>query len=235
MLDFAWGRINFLKKVADPSLSDLSISGDEEALCKIRWFFMNQGWWEKARNLNLKSVGYFYGEEHEKRLLEEENDLIHFILSKQHMIHPNVVKMVENHNNEGIRMALNQIHYGSIKMSRDLKTLRKTTIEENQKVRDGQGWKEVVNRKLGKDNRQAKELAGKLGKDNRQAKELAGIVRTSQKKKSNHVEDNNKRKLSSYIQLAELEFINANSNLVDKWILREALKGEDFYINRALY
>lgn len=35
--------------------------------------------------------------------------------------------------------------------------------------------------------------------------------------------------------IVELNFIQSNGHLVDSWILKEALKGENFYINRALY
>lgn len=101
-MDLAWGRTHFLKKVVDPQLLELEFTGDEDdedALCKIHWFFMNHDWWEKARNLNLKFVDYYYGEEYEQRVKEEEDDLIGFILSKEHMIHPNVVKMVQIHDN----------------------------------------------------------------------------------------------------------------------------------------
>lgn len=106
--------------------------GDEEALNKIRWFLMNKGWWERARKLNIKSVGYYYGEEAEKKAKEDENDLIGFILSKDYMVHPNVIKMVRNRDAEGIRMALNHIHYGSLQATRDRQNRTSNSSVEKQ-------------------------------------------------------------------------------------------------------
>ncbi|KAL8135429.1 hypothetical protein AgCh_010178 [Apium graveolens] len=34
---------------------------------------------------------------------------------------------------------------------------------------------------------------------------------------------------------ADIKFIRSNAHLVDEWILKEAIKGEEFYINQALF
>lgn len=68
-------------------------------------------------------MGFCYGDDHDSRLREEESMLVNFIRSKAHLVHPNVMKLVQKQDIEGIRMALNHIHYGSIKEARDRNNL----------------------------------------------------------------------------------------------------------------
>lgn len=177
LLDTAWPRIYYLQRQLEPKLLQQGLEGDEEALCMIHWQLMNKGWWEKARNLDLRSEGYIFDKDKDKRSQDEEDDLVGFILSKSYMIHPNVINMVKRRDQEGIRMALNHIHYNSLQTSREIKSDR--------------------------------------------------VNATTTKKL-------NKEKVTSNTE-SEFNFIKSNGALVDAWILKEALKGEDFFVNRALF
>lgn len=80
-----------------------------DAIAKGRRDLLDLAWariklLKKEVDPNLFKLGF---EDREKRALEEENDLIDFILSKEYMIHPNVIKMVRTRDTEGIRLALN--------------------------------------------------------------------------------------------------------------------------------
>lgn len=50
--------------------------------------------------------------------------MIDFIINNKELVHPKVIKMVEHKNSEGINMALNHIHYGTLKTTRKIKDLR---------------------------------------------------------------------------------------------------------------
>lgn len=206
LLDSAKARINFLKGKVDTNLLRMGVEGDKESLHRIHWIFMNYGWWEKARNLNIKSMGYFYGEESERRAQEEEEDLINFIFSKEYMVHPNVLKMVNKRDSEGIRMALNHIHYGSLKASRDLDGLDPNSVKERQQNNQEEEWTVVSKRR----------------------------PISSSEKPSHRVEQKSTSKKMAKMDI-ERNFIKSNGHLVNSWILKEALTGEDFFINRALF
>lgn len=111
LLNLAKTRVDYLKPVIDKELLQKCIEGDEEALCSTRHFLINNGWWERANNVNFK----------DREFIKDDSRLIEFIMQKREFVHPNFIKMVEKEDEEGFRMALNQIHYGTLKVSRDTK------------------------------------------------------------------------------------------------------------------
>lgn len=117
----ARARINFLKSKLPRKLLLRGLDG-EEALCEIRWILMNEGWWEKARNLDV--TGLRVQSKSDSQLLLEESQTKQFITNYAKLVHPNVLKMVDKDEKEGFRMALNQIHYGTLQSSREVKELR---------------------------------------------------------------------------------------------------------------
>lgn len=58
--------------------------------------------------------------------------LLDFIIGKKDLVHPNVVKMVQRDEQEGYRMALNEIHYGSLQLSREAKEVKEMINCENE-------------------------------------------------------------------------------------------------------
>ncbi|KAK1401498.1 hypothetical protein POM88_001103 [Heracleum sosnowskyi] len=98
-------KIQYLSRVVKPKLLEEGVKGEEESLCSIHAFFKNNGWWERASNLNVRSLGIS-------------------MVPYRDLVHPNVLKSIHKKDNESFRMALNQIHYGSLKASRDLTNLR---------------------------------------------------------------------------------------------------------------
>lgn len=116
----AKARIDFFIPVVDKRLLQKCMDGEEEALCDMRHFSLNNGWWDKANRLNIQSMGHPPTKSSQKATINEDI-MIDFIMQKRELVHPNVIKMVMNRSNEGIRMALNQIHYGTIKTSREVK------------------------------------------------------------------------------------------------------------------
>lgn len=75
-------------------------------------------------------MGFFRDSEEENKLRKQDRLLKDFIL-----VHPNVLKMVDNGELEGHRMALNHIHYVSIKQARDLQAV--ISFKENNGVSQG--------------------------------------------------------------------------------------------------
>lgn len=75
---------------------------------------LNSSWWVKSSNLNLKELGVDIGK-CDSVLIREENDIIEFIKANKALVHPNIFANVPKGNNEDIRMALNQIHCGSLR------------------------------------------------------------------------------------------------------------------------
>lgn len=180
LVDVAWARIEFLSRVVDPNLLEASMQGDEEALCKLQKFLHDKRWCIKAKNLNIRAMGVSFGEEEERTLQNNEDIIIGFILAIGGLVQPNVMDMVKRRSNEGIRIALDQIHQGSVKSYNS---------REHSSSINFQGYKTL-------------------------------------------------KKFDRTMQVAkwkvEREFIANNHHLVDNWVLEEALKGEIFYINRAL-
>lgn len=86
LLNLAKARVKFLLKMLNQDLVDRGILGEEEALCEIKSFLHNKGWWVKADNLNLKELGIESGVTDE----EEENSdeaILNFILDNKNLVH----------------------------------------------------------------------------------------------------------------------------------------------------
>ncbi|KAL8115096.1 hypothetical protein AgCh_021791 [Apium graveolens] len=80
------------KEVIDVKLLARCINGEKEALGEIRCSLMNNGWWIKAANLNLESVGYYYGDDYNTKSRRDDGILHDFILGKSHLEKPLQVK-----------------------------------------------------------------------------------------------------------------------------------------------
>lgn len=110
---------------------------------------MNEGWWERANNLNLKEMGIKSDMGVNKRMQEEEDALVSFIFSYKDLVHPNVLKDVKDKKSEGFRMALNQIHYGSLRVRREVQDSKKLIRQSNNKADEDEkmGWTLVTHKK----------------------------------------------------------------------------------------
>lgn len=113
LIPAALRRVKFLLAVVHPDLIKKGVLGDEEALWVIHEFLHNNGWWERARNLN------FISEEEELATHNYDLPILDFIQANNHFVDHNVQLMINRGDTEGVRMALNQIHYGSLKAARD--------------------------------------------------------------------------------------------------------------------
>lgn len=119
-LDLARAKIDFLKDKIKPELLEEGVKGEEEALCTIYSFLHNEGWWEKACNLKVNNLGIMI-EKSQSSIAKEEDELINFIVANKNFVHPNILKTIHMRDNENLRMALNQIHYGSLKTVREVR------------------------------------------------------------------------------------------------------------------
>lgn len=62
-----------------------------------------------------------------------------FIDQMSSLVHPNVLKMVNRGDGEGFNMVLNQIHYGSLKMRRELEDLRNEPLRlEDKRIKQAE-------------------------------------------------------------------------------------------------
>ncbi|KAL1829585.1 hypothetical protein ACET3Z_007997 [Daucus carota] len=107
-LGVAIARINYLKRVINQSKLQGCLRGDEDCLRSVKRFLLNNGWWERA---NIRC----YSEVEGGNL---DDSLFQFISNYSHLVDKNVMNMVEKGDKEGIRMALNQIHYKSLQLNR---------------------------------------------------------------------------------------------------------------------
>ncbi|KAL1803361.1 hypothetical protein ACET3Z_032008 [Daucus carota] len=110
LLPLALARVNYLIGVVPSELLAEGLKGEEEALWSIHEFLFNNGWWEKADNLKL--------DPNRKKGRDSSAPLQSFLKAYEHLIHPNSRVGAFQGNNEAVRMALNQIHYGSIEEAR---------------------------------------------------------------------------------------------------------------------
>ncbi|KAL8100336.1 hypothetical protein AgCh_032551 [Apium graveolens] len=111
-------RIEFLKPTLDGKVLRKCLEGDEESLCEAKLFLMNNGWWEEANNILISNIAYL-------GTTGDGEMLINLIMQKWEFVHPNIIRLVKAGDEEGIRMALNNIHYGTFKLSRKMKKLHK--------------------------------------------------------------------------------------------------------------
>ncbi|KAL8103192.1 hypothetical protein AgCh_027651 [Apium graveolens] len=93
----AEASFNFLKEVIKPDLPLEGLKGEEEDLCKIHTFLMNKI---------------------ESQLRDQEVKILDFVKNHKAWVHPNILRDLHARDNEDINVALNQIHYGSLKTSR---------------------------------------------------------------------------------------------------------------------
>ncbi|KAL1813904.1 hypothetical protein ACET3Z_023969 [Daucus carota] len=120
LLSPAVARINYLSTKINRSSLLAAMRGEEEAIIDVQTFLLNEGWWDRAQKLRLKDFGLEAGES-ESRLEEAENLTKDFIQTYKELVHPSVLQMVARKDPEGIGLALNHIHSGSLNKSRRAK------------------------------------------------------------------------------------------------------------------
>ena len=113
LITLALKRIEYLSKKIQPDLLKEGLQGEEEALWDIHRFLHNNGWWERARNLPLNNDSEL------GKLDSPDQTLLDFLQANKKFIHPNVQEMVKKGSKEGLQMALNHIHYGSLQARRN--------------------------------------------------------------------------------------------------------------------
>ncbi|KAL1808107.1 hypothetical protein ACET3Z_025097 [Daucus carota] len=111
LLPMAEARVDFLLGVVSRELLEEGVKGEEEALWSIHEFLYNNGWWEKASNLVIERNNY-------EGASTTMDPLLLFLSAYEHLIHPNTRVEALQGRREAVRMALNQIHYGSIELAR---------------------------------------------------------------------------------------------------------------------
>ncbi|KAL1804897.1 hypothetical protein ACET3Z_027965 [Daucus carota] len=112
LIQTALVRVDYLLKVAPPTLISECLQGDEEALLD------------------------------EEDTQDPELTLRNFIKANERFVHPNTQLMVNKGTQEGFRMALNQIHYGSLKDRKKLKPSTKQFREPPLTVKQPRGTKD---------------------------------------------------------------------------------------------
>ncbi|WOG86688.1 hypothetical protein DCAR_0205905 [Daucus carota subsp. sativus] len=105
LVPIALARIDYLKDAIEPGLLQEGLKGEEEALWAIHRFLFNEGWWARAENLKVKGATTNH---------KEDTVLINFLQENAELIHPNTRHLAISGDAEGIRLALNQIHYNSL-------------------------------------------------------------------------------------------------------------------------
>ncbi|KAL1808097.1 hypothetical protein ACET3Z_025087 [Daucus carota] len=104
LVPIASARIDYLKGAIEPGLLKEGLNGEEEALWEIHRILFNDGWWTRAENLKYRT----------KINPRADSILGSFLKANDRLIHPNTRAAAISGDTEGIRMALNQIHYNSL-------------------------------------------------------------------------------------------------------------------------
>ncbi|KAL1824466.1 hypothetical protein ACET3Z_011244 [Daucus carota] len=122
--DVAMARIEYLEVHIEQRLLGKCMEGDEESLCELHRKLMNEGFWERADNLDLRKTVWRRDGEWDSMVGRQEQELRKYVMSHRELVHPNVIKMVRAEDKEGLRMALNHIHYNSLRESRTVKQMK---------------------------------------------------------------------------------------------------------------
>lgn len=130
LLPIATARVNYLKNVVNQQLLEEGSRGEEEALCEIQTLMYNGGWWERANKLDARAKGVKLPKS-EAQQDKDEQAVLKFIQANECLVHPNLLPLVKKGNNDEIRMALNQIHYGTLRTSREVAQLKSLVQQEN--------------------------------------------------------------------------------------------------------
>ncbi|KAL1805264.1 hypothetical protein ACET3Z_028332 [Daucus carota] len=130
LLELAFNRIDFLKPKVNAKLLEECKKGEEEALCTVKKSLISNGWWDRANRLPMRIQEYS-----SKQESFTDSLLMQFIHQNKSLVHPNVMEMVRKKDNEGIQMALNHIHYGSLQAARELqKSKHEARVSEQIKI-----------------------------------------------------------------------------------------------------
>lgn len=69
---------------------------------------------------------------------KDDKIALQFIFANERLVHPNVLPLVKQRNDEGICMALSQIHHGTLKVSREVNQI-KDMVQQSYKQIEGKG------------------------------------------------------------------------------------------------
>ncbi|WOG94173.1 hypothetical protein DCAR_0313466 [Daucus carota subsp. sativus] len=130
LIPMAEARVNYLTGLVPDKLLAEGIKGKEEALWSIHELLYNNGCWEKASNL---VVADYDGSKNGN----STDPVQPFLNAYAHLIHPNTRVGALKGNREAVRMALNQIHYGSIEAARQSSKTGVTRVSEEEKAQSG--------------------------------------------------------------------------------------------------
>lgn len=108
LLPGALARVDYLLGVVPKDLLEECRKGEEEALWSLHSFLHDNGWWVRACNLKTTPADKMGNR------FSSGDPLNLFLHSYEHLIHPKTRQLAFEGDLEGIRMALNQIHYGSL-------------------------------------------------------------------------------------------------------------------------
>ncbi|KAL1807788.1 hypothetical protein ACET3Z_004292 [Daucus carota] len=127
LLHIARNQIRYLWERIPEKLLTEALAGKEEAIIALKTDLFNSGDWERAHNLKSEEVapGQTRG-----KIEEIHRITIEFIWAHKDMVHPNTINRDLEHDNDAVRMALNQIHYGTIRQKKKIVKERAPSISE---------------------------------------------------------------------------------------------------------
>ncbi|WOH08474.1 hypothetical protein DCAR_0727915 [Daucus carota subsp. sativus] len=112
LLKIARTRIRYLYERTSKKLFTEAVNGKEEAIISLTTDLLNSGEWERASRLRNEELAF--GKQ--RAIAEKQHkNTIDFIWAHKDLVHPNTLKCDLDHDNDAVRMALNQIHYGSLR------------------------------------------------------------------------------------------------------------------------
>ncbi|KAL1815789.1 hypothetical protein ACET3Z_018363 [Daucus carota] len=200
LLHLASQRVQYLKPKIKPDLLNEGLKGKEDALFEILRQLCNNGYWDKAQNLKIRNPSRNANEDD-----LDERETLRFIKANTHLVHPNTLKALHIKDNDSVRMALNQIHYGSLReMKRGVAAPKTKSKTENKHPTPSTLSME--------EQREEADLRQKL------LEKKASVRRT----------------LKTQPSSALMDFIRSQKNKIEPTIWQEAMEGDEKAISFAL-
>ena len=244
LLPGAIERVDYRLKVVPKNLLSESLKGEEDALWELHRFLFNNGWWERARNLKLKDSDSHASD-------WQTDPLSQFLRAHEHLIHPNSRNLAFNGDREGIRMALNQIHYGSLQGVS--KGAGQTQIRKHKAHEADEGWWKagpykpsnqesilldflLAHRDLIHPNSRSLALAGDPEGIRMALHQIHfGSLEERKRASSKHnFATETSKSIPTQHSSVFREFIQGKAHLIESSVLRDALQGDDKALSLAL-
>lgn len=137
MLDLARLRIRFFAEHFPREQFLDAVNGSEQAIIAIKTDLLNSGSWIRANNLKSKDLESGARREKAEELHRVTLD---FINAHRDLVHPNTLRQDLDSDNDAVRMALNQIHYGSLRLRRSKpipKANSQSRTQDPQDIKEG--------------------------------------------------------------------------------------------------